>query len=124
VDSAVLKRVARELQRHGIKVWYSERHIAGAQQWLDEIGRALKRCDWCIVLLTPAAVKSKWVKHEVSWAVRAKRYDGRILPVLVTKCKYDDLSWTLGTFQMLKLTKSSKCIKDILGIWNVAYIKK
>ena len=51
-------RVADELRRHGVRTWHSDHNIRGAQQWLDEIGKALERCDWFIVILTPAAVES------------------------------------------------------------------
>ena len=48
-DRAFADRVADVLRRHGIPVWYSPTNILGAQQWHDEIGAALKRCDWWVV---------------------------------------------------------------------------
>jgi hypothetical protein len=40
-------------------------NIRGAQQWHDEIGTALKRCDWFLLVLSPQSVRSMWVKHEL-----------------------------------------------------------
>jgi len=51
--------LARTLKGHRIPYWYSATHIAIARQWHDEIGKALKRCDWFLVVLTPDAVKSE-----------------------------------------------------------------
>ncbi|MDE0040336.1 MAG: hypothetical protein OXU77_22650 [Gammaproteobacteria bacterium] len=44
------------LREHGVPVWYSDTNIRGAQQWHDEIGAALRRCDWLIVVLTPERI--------------------------------------------------------------------
>jgi hypothetical protein len=36
-----------------------------AQQWHDEIGAALRRCDWFVLVLSPHTVESIWVKREL-----------------------------------------------------------
>ena len=64
-DREMASRVAETLRAHGVPVWFSESNILGAQQWHDEIGAALVRCDWFIVLLSPDAVSSNWVKREL-----------------------------------------------------------
>src|SRR3954469_22129643 len=79
-DKRLTVRIANELRGHGVAVWYSERHIAGAQQWIDQIGLALKRCDWFIVVLSPEAVDSMWVKRELGAALIDRKYNGRIVP--------------------------------------------
>lgn len=70
------------LRRHGLGVWYSRTNLVGAQQWHDEIGKALGRCDWFIVVLSEHAVKSRWVKRELLYALRNARFDDHIVPVL------------------------------------------
>ena len=62
------------LVAHGVPVWFSPHHIQGAHQWQDEIGAALQRCGWFMILLTPHAVKSMWVKRELHYALMEKRY--------------------------------------------------
>ena len=57
-DRAFANELTTVLQRHGIPFWYSQRNIVGAQQWHDEIGAALHRCDWLLVLLSPSSVDS------------------------------------------------------------------
>lgn len=51
------------IRRHGVPVWYSQTNILGAQQWHDEIGDALNRCDWFAVVLSPQSVESMGTKR-------------------------------------------------------------
>ena len=39
-------RLSQRVRAHGIPVWFSQTDIAGSQQWQNEIGLALERCDW------------------------------------------------------------------------------
>ena len=75
-DRTFASRLSETLRRHGVPVWYSRDRIQGAQQWHDEIGRALNRCDWFAVLLTPSTVRSDWVKRELLFALQKKRSVG------------------------------------------------
>ena len=120
-DKALAVRIAKVLRAHGIDVWYSERNIRGAQQWMDEIGTALKRCDWFIVLLTPDAVKSKWVKREVTAALIADRYDERIVPLLAKNCAYEKLAWPLAGLQIVAVRPFDAGLAELLRIWGVRY---
>ena len=45
------------------------------------IGAALDRCDWFVVLRSPEAVESKWVKRELCFALENDAYNNRIVPV-------------------------------------------
>jgi len=121
-DRVVAERLVACLERHRIKVWYSKKSLKGAQAWHDEIGRALARCDWLVVLLTPAAVRSEWVKREVTHALIEKRYRQRIIPVLVRPCKHKRLSWTLSSMQMVDLRRNFEIgASSLLQVWNVRY---
>lgn len=104
-NRAFVERVADALRERGIRSWYSERHIRGAQQWHDEIGAALRRCDWFVVVLSPEAVTSKWVRRELLYALRDDRYQDRIIPLLHRPCDFEQLSWTLPGFQFVRFTR-------------------
>ncbi len=43
---AFSSRLAKNLAQYNVKTFYSQKHIVGAQEWHDEIGAALKSCDW------------------------------------------------------------------------------
>ncbi len=105
-DRKLVERVAGELDNHGIRYFYSKRHIAGARQWHDELGAALHRCNWFVVILSPDSVKSMWVKRELVFALQSPRYENRIVPLLKKKCRASKLSWTLSSFQYIDFTRS------------------
>ena len=111
--------LVRSLRRANLQVWYSKSHLQGAQPWHDAIGRALKRCDWFLLLLSPAAVKSRWVKLELTYAINQPRYTDRIMPVMLKPCDYEALSWTLGSIQMVDATVSLDVgIATLLRLWS------
>ena len=120
----VADAVAGTLRNHGIPVWFSPTNIMTAQKWQDEIGRALRRCDWFLVLLSKAAIKSKWVKMELSYALNHSQYDDHIMPVKIENCDYEHLSWTLGVFQIADFNSNKeKAYSQILRTWGMGFDK-
>ncbi len=118
----VATSVADTLRNHGVPVWFSPTNIMTAQQWQDEIGKALRRCDWFMVLLSNAAVNSKWVKLELGYALNHSQYDNHIVPVKIENCDYERLSWTLGVFQMADLTNNrEEAFSQILRTWGLGF---
>jgi hypothetical protein len=119
-DHDMAGRVARVLRAHKVPVWFSPEDIVGAQQWHDEIGAALHRCDWFAVLLSPEAVSSKWVKRELLFALENDRYNDRIVPIRYRACDYRALSWTLSQFQMIDLSADFAAgSRDLLRTWGI-----
>ena len=118
-DHAKARRLRDLLVGHDVPVWFSPHHIQGAQQWQDEIGAALARCEWFMIMLTPAAVRSMWVKRELNCALSEKRYEGQIIPLLFEPCDYRALSWTLPQFQFIDFTKDYRqgC-EQLLRVWG------
>ena len=48
-----------------------------------EVARALEESQAMVVLLTPEALHSPWVKWEIECALSGTRYRNRLIPVLV-----------------------------------------
>jgi hypothetical protein len=119
-DRKFAGHLAETLRRHGIPVWYSRTNILGAQKWHDEIGAALKRCDWFLIVLSANSVRSIWVKRELLYVLNQSRFENRILPVILFPCNYDELSWTFSASQIVDFSRSfmSGC-RDLLKIWGV-----
>lgn len=56
------------------------------------------------------------------YALRHKRYRGRILPLVVEKCKVDRLSWTLDGKQMIDFTGGFDAgCEAMLATWGIRY---
>lgn len=121
-DRDFVVRLAQTLKRSRIRYWYSASHIVGAKQWHDEIGRALARCDWFILVLTPHAVRSAWVKRELLFALNQDRYNERIIPLLRKPCDYSGLSWTLPEYQLVDFTGNFDLgCRKLWRAWGLEY---
>lgn len=121
-DAKFTARLAQVLVAHRLKIFVSKQHIRGAQEWHDEIGAALKRCDWFVVVLSPHSVRSTWVKHELIYALQENRYKEHILPILYRTCDPDQLSWTLSAFQWIDFRKDfDEGCRELLSVWELIY---
>jgi hypothetical protein len=121
-DRRMAARIAAVLRAHGVPVWHSETNLLGAQQWHDEIGAALARCDWFVLLLSPSATNSKWVKRELLYALRTPRYGNRILPLTFRACDPARLSWTLDDFQAVDFTEEFEAgCQALLRTWGLGF---
>jgi hypothetical protein len=123
-DQIFARHLTDELRRHGVPIWYSKTNILGARQWHDEIGDALKRCDWFIVILSPKAVESMWVNREVTYALQQDRFANRIVPLLHQDCDFERLSWVLSSIQMVDFQGDFEAgCRDLLRVWGIGYKK-
>jgi hypothetical protein len=121
-DQPFVDRLVAALRRHGLPVWFSVTNIVGAQQWHDEIGAALRRCDWFLVVMSPAAVNSFWVKRELCYALQQRRFVDRITPILFQSCDYEQLSWTLSALQIVSFEAGFEAgCRTMLRGWGIGY---
>src|SRR6266576_5479501 len=90
-DRAFADSLASVMRRPSVPVWYCQTNINGSQQWHDEIGVALRRCDWFALVLSPQAIESVWVKRELMYALRQERFESKIIPVMYQPCDYERL---------------------------------
>jgi TIR domain len=114
--------LAAMMRRHGIPIWCNPTNILWAQQWHDEIGAALRRCDWFVLILSPNAVESIWVKRELLFSPQQNRFKDKSSPLLYQPCAYERLSWTLSLFQMVDFTPTfEQGFRDLLRMWGLGY---
>lgn len=121
-DRQFVTDLAEMMRSHGIPVWYSRTNILGAQQWHDEIGSALRRCDWFVLALFPRSVESIWVKREFLFALQQNQFVNKIVPILYEPCNWEQFSWTLSSFQMVDFTQTfEQGCRDLLRVWGLGY---
>lgn len=61
-------RLADKLRDEGFDIWIDNDALRAGDEWWDEIVKALNACAGFVVLMTPQAQASKWVKREIALA--------------------------------------------------------
>ena len=74
--------LSARLAEAGVKVWSGAELFPG-ENWGLVSGKALEESDAMVVLVSPEAAGSEWVRHEVGYAMGAIRFKDRLVPVLV-----------------------------------------
>jgi DNA-binding protein HU-beta len=121
-DNEVAKKIADELQTHGLKIWIAERNLKSSEPIGDQIHDAIYRSRMCVVLLSHAAVPTQslvareWSTiQECAW----RRLD---LSVYTIQIENVDIPIFLRKWKVLNLRKSSTGIKD--AIEEIAYLAR
>lgn len=121
-DAAFATSLADVLREHGVPVWFSRTEIRGSQDWHDEIGLALKRCDWFLVVLSPAAVDSMWVGRELRRALQESRLSNSISAIHHQDCDIDALSWVLSQYQIIDFRADRDAgFRELLRTWGIGF---
>lgn len=80
---AVARPLADALTQRGVKVWLDERQLHVGDSIRRKIDRALAESRFCIVILSPAYVKSEWTNKELdAFFSKEKQQAKSILPIL------------------------------------------
>jgi cellulose biosynthesis protein BcsQ len=90
----VEQHIKQFLETYGVETWVSTTEIKPGDEWMVSIRKALENSDWVLVVMSPKAIGSDWVRREVEWAFTHK--PARIIPVLIESCNpaelYPDLA--------------------------------
>jgi len=90
--------LVERLRDHYIATWYAPRHMPGGY-FKSKIEAALAECDWFLLVLSPEALASEWVKMEVDTAMADDRYYNKVIPILAEACDWKSLHENLGRYQ-------------------------
>src|SRR6185312_11417097 len=82
-DSNFIDRLEADLRARSFGTWVDRQRLEGGQQWKIEIEQAIDRCDLILVILSPEAEYSPWVRIEY---VRALDQGKLIIPLLYREC--------------------------------------
>jgi len=94
-DQEFVTRLARDLHAQVAGVWFDQSTIQTGQKWHDEIMDGIRECKAFILVLSPDAVESKYVREEVNKALELGK---TIFPILYRPGKWT--KWT-GEFEAL-----------------------
>jgi len=97
-DRALAEQLAEDLRKRGLSVWSHEAELLpGDNVWLRN-GEALKNSEAMVVLVSPEAMRSEWVQHEIEYALGNRNYEDRLFPVQVRPTA--SMPWILSRFKI------------------------
>ena len=99
-DAPFASRLADDLRNHDARVWIAPDSIDPGEQWVEAINRGLETCDTMLMVLTPAALESKWVRTEMNAAID-REHKGKMsfIPLDVEPCEAPAI---LGAYQTIR----------------------
>jgi hypothetical protein len=101
------------LQTHGIRPWYAKDDILVADDWEHSIRDGLESCEWFLVVISPRAADSRWVRAEVRWAFRNR--SGKILPVLHEPCEPENFHLMMPGVQHIDFSSDARAARARLS---------
>lgn len=102
-DRQVAKEIASQLEAGGHDVWSADNALFPGENAALEAGKALDKAEAMVVLISPQAMKSVWVRREIEFALGAAQYRGRLIPVIVKPTA--DIPWILKKFPSVRIGK-------------------
>src|SRR5690348_16918173 len=94
-DSAFVDPLQRDLEKRGFPAWVDRRDIDGGAKWDREIRNAIDVAQVVLVVLSPAAVDSKWVRKEYTYALQHGKV---VIPLSYYPC---DIPAALAPLQLI-----------------------
>ena len=85
--------------------WVSSEDIRKGTRWSDELWARLQGTSYCIVCLTPGAVRSPWVNFEAGAIAKAVRGPSHVSPLLLGVSPRDLGGSPLAMFQCTEFTE-------------------
>jgi hypothetical protein len=120
-DSEVADAIRHDLQAAGYQVWDPSIDARLGTNFASAIGDALDTADALVILVSPEAMESDWIKWEIQHALGDERFEGRLLPVELRPT--DTLPWILRRFTVLQFDPArptTKIIEALNGIRDAA----
>src|SRR5689334_7267406 len=87
-DKEFVERLVADLSRHSIPVWYDKFDLRVGESVPGKINEGIAGARHFLIVLSPAAVESPWVKEELNAALMRQVAEGGtfLLPVLSQEC--------------------------------------
>ena len=118
-DIAFVRRLAGDLEKAGYDVWWDVSDLRGGDDWLRLIPAAIESSDYFIIVLSPNALTSEWVKREYTQALSLRR---KIIPIMLTK---SSLPFALNTLNYIDFTSDEVYPSNLKSLFEaLEYIGK
>lgn len=120
-DKKFVKKLALDLECHGIKVWLDEAELKIGDSLIEKIRDGIDNINYVAVILSPNSIKSRWVQKEIDVAMTLE-INGKaikVLPLMLEICELP--GFLLGKFygdftNERKYEDSLKLLINTMGI--------
>ena len=94
-----VRDLVEDLAQGAHKVWLDQDYILGGDDWMDAVGAALQECDSLLLVLSPDAINSKYVKMEYRYFFKQEK------PIVPVVCRtVENMPFELATLHYLDFT--------------------
>ena len=93
-----------------VDYWYSRVSIQSANEWERSILAGLEQCESFLLVMTPEALKSEWVKDGLFWAIDHR--PDNIIPVLMSPCDPMDFHVRMRRIQVIDYAGEPKLARQ------------
>jgi hypothetical protein len=97
-DIDFVRKLAGDLESAGYDVWWDLSDLRGGDDWVNTIPAAIASSQYFIVVLTPAAGGSEWVRKEYTQALSLHK---KVIPILL---KPGSVPFALNTINFVNFT--------------------
>lgn len=127
IDKPFVEKLAHDLNELGIDSWYDKHEIKVGESIFWKVEEGLKESEYFAIVLSPDALKSEWVKAELStaWSKKMLAGNNAILPILYRDCEPPCLlrSIKYADFRSKYRTGLSE-LAAVFGIKNIETLTK
>ena len=105
-DQDVARRVTQSLRKNGLSVWSSEEEIVPGDNWAAKMAQGIEEAEAIVVLLSPSALSSRFVRSEIDYALGKKELKGKLIPVWLSaedSTQQESFPWILRHLQIIQL---------------------
>jgi len=97
-DIEFVRKLAGDLETSGYDVWWDVTDLEGGDDWVSTIPQAISSSQYFIVVLTPNAVTSEWVRKEYTQALHLRK---KIIPIMLVPC---EMPFALNTINFVNFS--------------------
>ena len=93
------REFASELRERGVSAWFDASELGPGEPWKERIADALRESRVLVLIVSPGALRSRWMLFELGAAVADNK---QIIPVLVGDISLDDVPPLVFRYQALR----------------------
>lgn len=116
-DKEFVRRLATDLDCHGVRVWLDEAELKLGDSLIEKIREGIDGVDYVAVILSENSIKSKWVQKEIDVAMTLEisGKEIKVLPLMLERCELP--GFLLGKMYA-DFTEKSKYISSFEQLTN------